>query len=346
MQHNPHSPATVDSPAAFFNFSSGSGRWAAERFVAATRAGMGIKALSPSVLRTAEVLTRDEWKVFDTELVAEGQIRLRGVADLVAAGLVKRIPNGLAKTVLEYQTISDMDPAIVSLDGVTRSFNDRIEFGSAGIPLPITHKDFYINLRTLLASRTSGEALDTTYVRVAGRKIAETTENMLFNGGKTFGSLPIYGYTTHPNRNLMSFGSGGDWGQAAKTGAQIVTDVSGAVALLEGDRMYGPYMIYTGSDASLKLQEDYKAEGDATIRERILQLDNVQGIRVADQLADGEVVVVQMTPDVVQMVEGEPLQTVQWDVHGGFQINFKAMTIMVPLIRSDPEGRSGIVHIS
>jgi len=78
----------------------------------------------------------------------------------------------------------------------------------------------------------------------------------------------------------------------------------------------------------------------------LLETDNISFIRVADKLPDGEMVIVQLTSDVVVMVEGEPLQTVQWDVHGGFQINFKAFQIMVPLIRVDAEGRSGIVHFA
>jgi hypothetical protein len=37
---------------------------------------------------------------------------------------------------------------------------------------------------------------------------------------------------------------------------------------------------------------------------------------------------------------------VQWDVHGGFQVNFKAFMIAVPLIRADAQNRSGVVHMS
>jgi hypothetical protein len=321
------------------------GNWAAQRFFAEAKL-KGIKALSPGTLRTNEVLTRDEWKVFDNEIIAEAEIRLRAVADLISLGLTKNIPNGLAKTVLEYQTIGDMDDAIVSLDGVTRSMNDRPEFGEAGIPLPITHKDFYINLRTLLASRTSGEPLDTTYVRIAGRKVAEATENMLFNGGPTFGGLPIYGYTTHPDRMISGFSGGIGWNNAAKTGAQIATDVGTMLTAFESQNMPGPYGIYVGSGGSLKMQEDYKTESDRTIRERVLAFDNISFLRVVDKLAPGSVVMVQLTPDVVQLVQGEPVQTVQWDVHGGFQINFKVMAIMVPLIRATSDGQVGVYHMS
>jgi uncharacterized linocin/CFP29 family protein len=320
-----------------------SGRWAGERFRAAIQEG---KSLSPGVLRTNDTLRRYEWIAYDTAIIMEAQIRLRAVADLIAMGLTQTITNGLAKTLFEYEKISDVDPATVSLDGITRSENDRVEFTPGNLPLPITHKDWFLNLRSLLASREKGEPLDTTHARLAGRKVAEETERMLFQGGKQFAGFPIYGYTTFPGRNTASFGTNGNWANAAKTGADIVADVQTMMALLEGDRMYGPYMIYTSANSSLKLQDDYKANSDRTIRERILALDNVLGIRVVDQLPANNVITVQMTSDVVELLIGEDLQNIQWDTHGGFKINFKAFQIMIPLLRTDAGGRSGIAHMS
>jgi uncharacterized linocin/CFP29 family protein len=333
--------AVVDSGRSFMM--GASGVWAGQQLMTALQAG---RLISPKELRTNALLSTDEWVYFDNELIAEASIRLRGVADLIVAGLVRRIPNGLAKTVLEYQKITDLDPAIVSLDGVTRSENDRVQFLAAGLPLPITHKDFYLNLRTLLASRQTGEPLDTTYARLAARKVAEETERMLFQGGKSFLGLTIYGYTTHPSRNTAVFGTNGAWNQAAKTGENIVADVNTMIGALEGDRFYGPYVIYVGGGMSTKLGEDFKAASDKTIRQRVLEDTRITDIRVVDQMPAATVVAVQLTPDVVTMVEGEPLQTIQWDVHGGFQVNFKAFQILVPLIRADAAGRSGIVHMA
>jgi uncharacterized linocin/CFP29 family protein len=331
----------VDSGRTFMQGSSG--RWAGEQLMRALRNGGQI---SPAALRTLDLLRRDEWIFFDEQLVAEAQIRLRGVADLMAAGLTRTIPNGLAKTILQWETVTDMDPATVSLDGVTRSENDRVEFAAANLPLPITHKDFYLNLRTLLASRERGEAIDTTHIRAAGRKIAEESERMLFQGGKTFAGVTIYGYTTHPGRATVGFGTNGAWSATAKTGADIVADVATMISAMESSRMYGPYWLYVSANSSLKMAEDFKAASDKTIRTRLLEIENLQLIRVVDQLPADNVVLVQATPDVVQWVTGEPLQTVQWDVHGGFQINFKAFTIQVPLIRADAGGRMGIVHMA
>jgi uncharacterized linocin/CFP29 family protein len=324
--------------------SGSSGRWAGERFMKAVAAG---RLITPAELRTLELMRNEERKVFDTQLIEGALEILAGVADLKAAGLTRPISNGLAKTVLEYDQIGDLNEAIVSMDGVTRDENDRLEFDSAGLPLPITHKDWYINLRALMASRTGSEPMDSTYIRLAGRKIGEKAEDMLFNGSKTFRALPIYGYTTAPGRFTASFGTGGAWSATAKTGDQILTDLFTLAEGLDDMGFHGPYWLYYGDVAtSLKLATDFKAATSGTIRDRLLQTQLISKISRSQKLADDNIVLVQPAADVIQWVEGEALQNVQWDVHGGFQINFKGFQIEVPLIRTDIEGNTGIAHMS
>jgi len=321
-----------------------SGRWAGEQLMKVLANGGQI---SPSALRTLDTLRKDEWKELDDALIEEGHIRLRGVADLMAAGLVRTVANGMGKTIFQWEKITDMNPAQVSLDGIVRSEGDRQEFSLENLPLPITHKDFFLNLRTLSASRERGESLDTTQVRTAGRLVAEQTENLLFNGyANTFGGFNIYGYTTHPDRNTAGFGAGGVWSGAAKTGSEILADLLTMVGGLEADRYFGPYWLYVPGNTSVKLEEDFKTNSDKTIRQRLLEVDQLAAIRTVDQLPADNIILVQGTSDVVVMVEGETLQTIQWDVEGGFQINFKAFTINVPLVRSDALGNSGVFHMS
>ena len=113
-----------------------------------------------------------------------------------------------------------------------------------------------------------------------------------------------------------------------------------------GINFTGPKISGLGDPALTgKLETDFKANGDKSIRQRLMEVDRLVNIRVADQLTAGNVILVQATSDVVVLVEGEPLQTIQWDIEGGFRINFKAFAIQVPLIRDDPDGRSGIQHM-
>jgi uncharacterized linocin/CFP29 family protein len=335
--------AAVDTGRAFYG--GASGRWAGEKLM---RAMLDGRPISPKELRTLDLLRKNEWEHLDLALVEEGHIRLRGVADLMAAGLTIAVPNAMGKTIVQWETVTDMEPAITSLSGVDRSEDDRVEFELLSVPLPITHKDFNLNLRHLSASRTTGESLDTTQARVAGRLVAERLEEMLFQGGPTFGSAPIYGYTTHPDRNQGTFGAGGFaayWSGAGVTGEQILADILRMIQTLEGDRMYGPYWLYIPADISTKFDNDFKANSDKTIRQRLLEVDRLSMITLADQLPNNNVVMCQATRDVVALVEGEPLQSVQWDIEGGFIIKFKAFQIAVPLIRSDHAGRSGVFHL-
>lgn len=336
-----------DDGGSFFKGSAG-GRWATQQLKALALAG---QPLSPTALRTLDTLRHEEWKFFDDVLLNEHLIRLVGVADLINAGLTRPVPNALGKTVYGYEKATFMDKATVSLDGISRGDNDRTEFELLQIPLPITHKDFFINLRALTASREKGDPLDTTQVAIAGRNVAEAAEDMLFNGGKTYGGMAIYGYTTFPDRNTANFTDHKSWDDVTKTGDSYMTDVTAALRALASKRQFGPFMVYVPTDAGVQIEADYKTTTTAavtnkTIRERIEAVTQISGIRVADTLATGHVLFVQMTADNVVWVQGENIQTVQWDEYGGFEINFKAFQIAVPLIRSDAQSRSGIYHLN
>lgn len=328
-------------------FGAPSGRWAT-----AALKGMFAETgrIATSALRTLDTLRHEEWKFFDDALVAEAVIRLVGVGDLISAGLTRNVPNALGKTVFGYEQITNMDAASTSLDGISRTANDRQEFNLNQLPLPITHKDFFINLRTLTTSREKGEPLDTTGARQAGRRVAEQLEKMLFQGGPVFGGLPLYGYTTFPDRKQANFDGHKHWGDPTKAGTSYLTDVINSLKTLQDptNRMYGPYTVYVPADAGVIINNDYNP-GTAniqSIRNRLLQVEGINGIRVADQLPSGNVVIKQDTVDVAAWVQGEPLQTVQWDEYGGFQINFKAFAIGIPLMRSDAAHRCGILHLN
>jgi uncharacterized linocin/CFP29 family protein len=254
------------------------------------------------------------------------------------------VPNALGKMVVGYEKVTDMDVASTSLDGLGQTNNDVQEFDLSQMPLPITHKDFFINLRKLAASRESGEALDTTNIRVAGRRVVEQLEKMLFQGGPTFGTLKIYGYTTHPDRNHAAFDGGKDWGDATKTGTSYLDRRADDEAGLIDDRFYGPFTIYVSSDADTQLDRDYDTSANRiSIRARLLQVAGLTAIRVADQLPTANVVMKQDSSDVAVWVNGENLQTIQWDEAGGLKVHFKAMAIGVPLVKSTSAGRSGVV---
>ena len=290
-------------------------------------------------------LRKDEWKYYDDAVLKSALTRLRGISDLQARGLTLNIPNGMGKTVLEYETQSDITDAEVNMDGVPRSKGDRPVWTINYLPLPIVHKDFQINARALASSRETGQPLDTANAELAARKVAEMLETMLFVGIGTFtyGSGSLQGYLNKTGRNTYAINNNWD-DESAVTGTEILNDVRGMKQELINDRFYGPYGTYIPTNFETRLDDDFKAQSDKTIRQRLLEVDGISSIAVADTLTSDNVVMAQFTSDVVRLVQGMQITTIQWDTEGGMVHNFKVMAIIVPQIRADYSGRMGLVH--
>ena len=298
-------------------------------------------------LRTNETLLHEEWLTIDKVVIEAAQLRQVGVGDLRSRGLVHNVPNGLAKTVLGYQDMSDIDDAVASMDGITRGERDRPEYDLNYIPLPIIHKDFSFTAREIAESRNGGQPLDTTMASLASMKVTELVETWLFQGSNTFtyGGGTIYGYEDAPQRNTRTLAK--DWVTTASA-AEILVDVRNCKQDSIDDRHHGPWILYVPTAYETRMDDDYDVAGSSllTIRERILKISGINDVKVSDQLTPGNVMLVQMTQDVVRLVEGLPLTTLQWDSEGGMKVNFKVMTIQVPQIRNDQQLRSGLIHLS
>jgi uncharacterized linocin/CFP29 family protein len=295
-------------------------------------------------LRTQDFLRRDAWTQFDNTVVEISRHELMGVGDLMSRGLTYNVPNAMGVTRIEWERMGDMGPAEMNMAGVTEGRTDTLGFDLVGMPLPIVHKDFWINIRKLEASRNAGMPLDTTQAGICARKVSERIESMLFMGDTSLGSNnAIYGYATAPNRITGS--TTVSW--ATATGAQIIADVIAMIAAANAVEMRGPFMFYVSYAAMSNLGNDFKAESDRTILNRILEIPGVAGIKSSFYVPNSDTVfAVQMTSDVVDIVDGIQPTVVQWESLGGMRQNFKVLAIMVPRVKSSITGQSGIIHYS
>jgi uncharacterized linocin/CFP29 family protein len=296
-------------------------------------------------LRTQDFLPKDAWLSFDNTVIEITRHRLIGVGDVMSRGLTYNVPNAMGVTRIEWERMGDMGPAEMNMAGVTEGRNDTLGFDLVGLPLPIVHKDFWINIRKLTASRTAGQPLDTTQAEICARKVAERIESMLFLGDTTLGTNnTIYGYANAPNRITGSTGT--SWNTA--TGAQILANVIAMIAAAQAKEMYGPFMFYVSYGAMSNLGNDFKAESDKTILQRILEVPGVAGVKSSYYIpANGSTVIaVQLTRDVVDIVHGFDPTVVQWESLGGMVQNFKVMAIMIPRVKSTIINQSGIIHFT
>lgn len=322
----------------------------------------------------ATSLRKEEWIQLDQVVLRAARQRLRAWADLAAANSYGGF-NAMAKETLEHETMSDPGEALVDMDGLTEGRTDTPLFRLQGTPLPITHSDFYFSSRKLAQSRNTGTPLDTVQGEAAGRRVAEMIEKTLigtvtgfradegpYASGYGYGTggaagaagtryNMVYGYTNYPDRLTKT-------DLTTPTGSNPSATVADVIAmrqqLIDG-RFYGPFMLYHSTDWDEYMDQDYfalattgMAAPTQTLRERLKKIDGIQDVRRLDFLPSSSnpftLIMVQMTADVAQAINGMDITTVQWESVGGMRLNFKVMCIQVPRLRSDFYGRCGILH--
>jgi hypothetical protein len=307
----------------------------------------------------ATALRKDQWIMLDNVVLGAARARLRAWADLRAANTFGGF-DGMATPILEHEIMTDAGEALVDMEAMAEGRNFQPSFELIPLPLPITHADFWMSERFLAASRAKGQPQDTLRAEMAGRRVGELIEQTLIGSldgvqyGPTKDALSkVYGYTNHPDRitktNLTA--------SASATPAQLVDQVIAMRELAYAQNFYGPFMLYVSTGYDAKLDADYvvgtAAQGLAspsgTIRQRIMAIDGITGVRRLDYLSGDVMLLVQMTQDVVQAVNGLEITTVQWEGKGGLMKNFKVMAIQVPRIRSvyisgTATKKTGIVH--
>lgn len=292
---------------------------------------------APATLRFAE------WRMIDDAVMdAVYTTPQRLWADLRGRGDAIQIPNGMGKTIYEYQRATDISGATTSMDGIREADADRVHFDLTGIPLPIIHKDFQFTTREIAISRNGGPPIDTMVARLATRKVLEEAEKYTA-GTQTFkfGGYNVYGYTNFPQRMTQTL--------TAPSSANHATTIGEILSMrkkLTDKGFQGPYTVYMSPTWDTYLDEDYNASTakTQTFRERILQIEGISSLRTSYWLTGNTIVMVQQTPDVCRAVVGMDVVTLQWPGKGGMLTNFKVMAILVPLMRADFNGITGIVH--
>lgn len=323
----------------------------------------------------ATSLRKEEWIELDRRVILAARYRLRAYSDLAAANSFGGF-NGMSKLILEHETMSDPGEAMEDMDGLTDGRTDAPQFQLQGLPLPITHSDFFFSSRTLAVSRNTGTPLDVRMGEAAGRRVAERLEKVTIgvSTGVTYGGAStyvggygrtsqVYGYTNFPARLTKT-------NLTQPTGSNASSTLADVLAMRDQmylGKFYGPYMLYTTNDWDRYMDNDYILSGGnvatQTLRERLKAIEGISDVRRLDMffaaqlssstgpgtdvdasLTTFNLLMVQMTSEVCRAVNGLDITTVQWEAVGGMRLNFKVMCIQVPQLFADFYNNCGVLH--
>lgn len=316
---------------------------------------MSVGAMRPHAgIHANAVLPKDAWIQLDDTVFEVIRNELVAIADLIALGLTHRLSD-LGVTVSEWQRLKDMDAANTDMGAETAGDESAVDFSLAGVPVPITHKDFRLNIRQLLASMRSGNGLDTLGANVATRKVRDRLEAMVMigTGSLTSGTYTIYGLTTHPQTTTDTadnFAGGGAGSGDFTTVGNAYNVIRAMLNSLSAKGYYtGPVGVYVARAQYNELQLRYTDGSGQSVMSAIMQnLGEANGGRLrftkpSDDLTTGTVVMVALRMDVIDIamvdLEGAEVATVQWASMGELNGNpilthFKVMGAMVPRIKA------------
>jgi hypothetical protein len=309
--------------------------------------------------RTLAPLQDKAQVAIDNAVVEVGLQRLTFAADIMAAGLTYPLTDPLSIAQLEWSSINKIGAAQRTMSPSARGENKMPNVIPNRLPIYLTTDQFEIDIRTLKTSQRVGTPLDTTIVKQCTRAVNEAIEDAAINGATTLDgqNLVDSGYTAPgllnaPNAATQTL-TAAAW-TSVPVGSTVFSEVMAMITKLQANKKFGPYRLYVGTQIGNAMANDYNATNNAqglTIGQRLLQIDSLEAIRVADLMPAGngavpsignKVALVQMTHDVIDMVVGQPPTVIPWTSLDGFTIHNLVMAIMIPRVRSDQTGQSGI----
>lgn len=289
------------------------------------------------------LLRRDEWVELDRVVMDTAKVELNGIADLVGAGLIKRL-GGLGSKVSAYEQVGEMTAASISMSIDVPGEKDRLEYTQVNVPIPVIFKDFMFDLRDLQSARQSGDPLETDHVAAATRVVTESMETMLFSGSSVqLGGYVIQGYTNKTGRltdTAANYG-GGDFGTAGNG----YKTFQGMLNALRAIGFRGPFMGYVASTQYGQLLNYFTTTDSRSEKAVILQnMPEIRNIKPSYELSDGVALLVQMTSNVVDLAIGFNLAPVSWVEMGGMITQYRIMTALAPRVKADANSAVGISH--
>lgn len=319
----------------------------------------------------AATLTQRAWIFLDKMVVEERRNRLRAWAD-AAARVSKNIGNAYSKMTVEYQVMNDPGEAVVDMDGLSEGRNAGPLFKTRSVPLPITHGDFYYSDRLIEVSRASGTPLDVTEARLKTRRVMEKIEDTLIGTetGITYGTQStgdpstvhegtstVYGYTNFTYRVTKTDLTTPD----GTNPDSVVQDVIEMRETMYTNGYYGPFILYHSTSYDQWLDRTHfvgtfaqgLTTGSRNLREVISAIGGISDVRRLDRLTSGyQMILVQMDPEVIEVIDGMAPTVLQWDEQGGRKKQFRVWAIQVPMLKapysntlnSSTTPAAGIIH--
>ncbi len=302
-----------------------------------------------AAMRAMSPLPRHAEELLDNAIIRVGRDQLVIADAMIAAGMVKPLPEWLGVMLVTSNKINEVGHAQVSMVPHARGERQVADRTEYSVPIPMIWDDFSFDARELAAAERAGVGLDTDGAEQATRNVNELIEDMTINGRtEKYNGNAIYGLLTHPDVSTVPFVGGTAWDDTGKTGTQILQDLLNQLAEMDANNQRGPFRLFIPRLYGLALSKEYAAGYPKTILSRLLEVPEIAGITVAHKLPVNTTVLMSMRSTTADLIIGQTPTFYSWALPGVpgaplWHRQFVVMAVTVPRIKSDYNNVSGIV---
>lgn len=294
------------------------------------------------VTNAPATLRQQDWLRIDEVVRFTARNRLRLWGDLRAA-VPLNVPGGMGTIAIQHAVATGRATATISMDPIKKGERSRPILDTTIIPMPTIHSDGTFSARDIAVSLNGSMPLNTTALRLAAEEVMEQVEALALGTASsyTYAGGTVYGITNFPQRStkVMTTPTGAN-------GATTIAEILDMLQTLRNNRFFGPYVVYYSNNWNQWMDRDYSIAGSSfmTLRQRLQAIEGISAWRSLDLLTGYQIIIVQLTDDIVEAAEAMPLTTVQWEEQGGFEQCFKVVCINVPRVKANYDGVTGIIH--
>jgi uncharacterized linocin/CFP29 family protein len=304
----------------------------------------GTPKVQAIVTNSGATLRKNEWQFLDSVVVEVARKRLSLINNMRSAGLAVSFPGAYNHSVYQYQRMTDLSAATMNMNPRSRAENDRPTFDLVSVPLPIIHKEIEMDAREIAIRRNGGIPLETTALMQAAKRVSEYAEQLVLGSLSTFtyGGASLYGLINFPNRLTGAFlnPTVSGW-----TPAMLFNSVINMTVASVGANHYGPWDLYYSTGLMGPMLRPFSDQYDGgSLVNRIAAIPGINSVQMLDYLSGNQLLLVQRDPETAQVLVGMDVTTVQWSENGGASQKLRVMAMMIPLMKTDANSTTGIVH--
>ena len=181
--------------------------------------------------RTDAPITAEQYKYIDETVKITARKAMIGRRLMPIFG-----PLGFGKQAATYDKLTEVADADLNFAWRVSVSEDIANLARTTVPVPVLHKPFRVNRRSLMASRTSGTPIDVATARSAAYKVAKLEDELIIDGyaadTSTYDIKGLY------QANIGNVITGSQWTAAPE---DAITDTAQGIAYLMGVNIDPPY---------------------------------------------------------------------------------------------------------